>query len=407
MTAAPDAPGSAAAQGRSNLRLVVLMGALAAMGPLAIDMYLPGMPAMGVTLHASVAETEATVSAFLAGMAIGQLIYGPASDRLGRRGPLLVGVALYTLAGIACAAASSPHLLIGARFLQAIGASAGGVVGRAVVRDRFDHTQTARMLSMLSLVVGLAPILAPLLGGLCLTLGGWRLNFWAMAAFGVAIGVTAYAVMEDTLAPAARSHARSENPALAYLALLRQRRLAGYLLAGGLNGATLFTYISAAPALLIRTYHIPAAEFGWVFGVNACGLVAGGQVNRLMLRRRTPDQVLAKAGFVAVGFGALLCLAAYTGIGGALSVLPLLFCVITIYPFMQGNTMAGALSVDALRAGSTSALAGFASFGVGAVVSGATAIFADGTARPMATAMLAALTASSLSLRFLALRRTA
>ncbi len=380
-------------------RLVILMGALAAMGPLAIDMYLPGMPAMGIALHATVAETEATVSAFLAGMAIGQLLYGPASDRLGRRGPVLIGVALYTWASIACALAVSPHLLIGARFLQAIGASAGGVVGRAVVRDRFDHTQTARMLSMLSLVVGLAPILAPLLGGLCLTLGGWRLNFWAMAGFGVAIGVTAHLVMEETLAPAARRHARSEHPVVAYLALVRQRRLAGYLLAGGLNGATLFTYISAAPALLIRTYHIPAAQFGWVFGVNACGLVAGGQVNRLMLRHRTPDQVLGRAGFVAVGFGLLLCLAAYTGLGGALSVLPLLFCVIAIYPFMQGNTMAGALNVDPARAGSTSALAGFASFGVGAVVSGVTAVFADGTARPMATAMLAALAASSLSLR--------
>ncbi len=399
-SAAPGGDGKAAG---ASSRLVILMGALAAMGPLAIDMYLPGMPVMGVALHATVSETEATVSAFLAGMAIGQLLYGPASDRLGRRGPLLVGVVLYTLASVACALALSPHLLIGARFLQAIGASAGGVVGRAVVRDRFGHTQTARMLSMLSLVVGLAPILAPIVGGFCLVLGGWRANFWAMAGFGVAVGITAYAVMEETLSPAARRHARSEHPLMAYLALVRQRRLAGYLLAGGLNGATLFTYISAAPALLIRTYHIPAAQFGWVFGVNACGLVAGGQINRLMLRRRTPDEVLGRAGFVAVGFGLLLCLAAYSGVGGPLSVLPLLFCVITVYPFMQGNTMAGALNVDPARAGSTSALAGFASFGVGALVSGATAMFADGTARPMATAMLAALTASSLSLRYLAI----
>lgn len=388
-----------------SARLVILMGALAAMGPLAIDMYLPGMPAMGAALHASVAETEATVSAFLAGMAIGQLLYGPASDRLGRRGPLMVGVLLYVLASGACALAASPHLLIGARFLQAIGASAGGVVGRAVIRDRFDHSHTARMLSMLSLVVGMAPILAPILGGLCLSIGGWRLNFWAMAAFGVAIGVAAYALMEETLAPAARRHARSEHPALAYLALLRQRRLAGYLMAGGFNGATLFTYISTAPALLIRTYHIPAAQFGWVFGVNACGLVAGGQINRLMLRRRTPDEVVARAGVVAVGLGVLLLLSAYTGFGGALTVLPLLFCIVTVYPFVQGNTLAGALSVDPLRSGSTSALAGFASFAVGALVSAFTAVFADGTARPMATAMLAALAASSLSLRLVALPR--
>jgi DHA1 family bicyclomycin/chloramphenicol resistance-like MFS transporter len=390
---------------QSTRSTVILMGSLTAMGPLAIDMYLPGMPAMGAALHASASQTQATVAAFLAGMALGQLAYGPASDRLGRRGPVLAGVLLYLLASVVCATARSVELLIVARLIQALGACAGGVVARAVIRDRFDHTETARMLSMLALVVGIAPILAPILGGFALQLGGWRLNFWMMAAFGVVIGVIAFFNMQETLSDEAKAHARAEHAGRSYLALLRQPRLMGYLLAGGLNGATLFTYLSAAPALLIQTYHIPAAQFGWVFGLNAVGLVSGGQINRMLLRRRTPDQVLSRASFAAIAAAALLALAAFTGAGGPWTVLPLLFVVITIYPFMQGNTMAGALNVDPRRAGSTSAMAGCASFGVGAIVSGVTALFENGTARPMATAMLLALIGSSLALHLLALPR--
>ena len=260
------------ARERTPWGLVILLGSLTAMGPLAIDMYLPSLPAIGEDLGATAAQTQATVAAFLAGMALGQFLYGPASDRFGRKPPILVGVAIFIAASAACALATSPEQLVAARFVQALGACAGGVVARAVVRDRFDHTETARMLSLLMLIMGLAPILAPLGGGLLLNFGGWRLIFWFMAAFGVAVGLAAILRMRESRSEETRSQAASESPLRAYAALLRQPRLVGYGLAGALNGATLFTYISSSPELLIEIYDIPAAEFGWVFGVNAAGM---------------------------------------------------------------------------------------------------------------------------------------
>jgi DHA1 family bicyclomycin/chloramphenicol resistance-like MFS transporter len=388
---------------RTPWGLVVLLGGLTAMGPLAIDMYLPSLPAIGTNLHATASETQATVSAFLAGMALGQLFYGPASDRMGRRAPILFGVVIYVAASVACGLALSPGMLIATRFLQALGACAGGVVARAVVRDRFTHTETARMLSLLMLIMGLAPILAPLLGGAFLGLGGWRLNFWFMASFGVAVGLAALWRLTESRSEETTAHAASETPLQAYLALMREPRLVGYALAGALNGATLFTYIASSPDLLIKTYGIPPAAFGWVFGLNAVGIIGSNQVNRFLLRRRTPDQVLARSSVVAVGVGVLLMIAAATGIGERWSVLPLLFLLLSTYGFLGGNTMAGALNVDPRRAGAISALMGAVSFGTGAVASAAAGVLHDGTPRPMALVMMLSLAGSALCLHLLAL----
>lgn len=392
---------------RTPWGLVILLGALTAFAPMSIDMYLPSLPAIGADLHADAGQTQATVAAFLAGMAFGQFLYGPASDRFGRRGPILVGIAIYLAASILCATAPSAPHLIAYRFIQALGGCAGAVVARAAVRDRFSHTETARMLSLLTLVMGLAPILAPLLGGVLLAVGGWRANFWVLALFGLAVGVATFFRLRESRSEETAQQARSENPLQAYAALLRQPRLVGYALAGALNGATLFTYISASPELLIQTYGVPPAAFGWVFGLNAAGIIGGGQVNRYLLRRRTPDQVLARASVIAVIGAVALALAAGTGLGGRWTVLPLLFALLATYGFMQGNTMAGALNVDPRRAGSISALMGGVSFATGAAASSVAGAFHDGTPRPMAITMLLALAGSALALRTLAFRRQA
>jgi DHA1 family bicyclomycin/chloramphenicol resistance-like MFS transporter len=393
---------SAAQPDRTPWALVSLLGALTAMGPLAIDMYLPSLPAIGASLHASAAMTQWTVAAFLGGMAFGQLLYGPASDRFGRRPPILLGIGVYVAASIACALAPSAPLLVGARFVQALGACSGSVVARAVVRDRFGHSETARVLSLMMLIMGLGPILAPLAGGALLGLGGWRTIFWVMTGFGVALGLWIQFGLAESRSPEVAAHARSEHPLRAYLSLLGRRRLLGYALAGALNGALLFTYISSSPDLLIGAYHIPPAAFGWVFGLNAVGVIGANQVNRHLLRRWTPDEVLSVASWACLAFAALLALAAVTDLGGRWSVLPLLFLVLSSYGFLQGNTMAGALDVDPRRAGSISAIMGAMSFATGAVAAWAAGVLYDGTARPMASVMLAAAAGSALSLRALA-----
>jgi DHA1 family bicyclomycin/chloramphenicol resistance-like MFS transporter len=386
--------------------LVILLGALTAMGPLAIDMYLPSLPAIGTELRATAGETQSTVATFLAGMAVGQLFHGPASDRVGRKPPLILGTVIYIAASAVCALAGSAPALIGARFVQALGACAGGVVSRAVVRDRFDHTETARTLSLMMLIMGLAPIFAPLAGGALLGLGGWRTIFWVMTGFGVLLGLAVLTTLTESRSEETAAHARNEHPVRAYLSLLGQRRLLGYALAGALNGATLFTYISSSPALLIGDYGIPPSAFGWVFGLNGAGVIAANQLNRHLLRRSTPDEVLAWSSLVAVAAAVLLALAAVTGLGGRWSVLVLLFVVLASYGLMQGNTMAGALNVDPRRAGSISALLGSFSFAAGALSAWAAGALHDGTARPMALVMLLALVGSALSLKALALPRS-
>lgn len=385
--------------------LVILLGALTAMGPLAIDMYLPSLPAIAAGLKADPAQAQTTVAAFLAGMAVGQPFYGPWSDRIGRRTPLILGAAIFVAGSVACAMATSIELMLAARFLQALGACAGGVVSRAIIRDRFDHTETARMLSLMMLIMGLAPILAPILGSALLAFGGWRLNFWFMTAFGLVIGLAAVLRLKESRSPATAAQARSENPFQSYAAILRRRRLIGYALCGALNGATLFTYISSSPGLIMGTYGFSSAVYPWIFGLNALGVIGAGQVNRVLLRRATPDQVLLRASTVAIVFGVALAAAALTGADGPWVILPLLFALLSSYGFMQGNTMAGALNVDPLRAGAISALMGTLSFATGAVAAALAAAFHDGSPRTMAVVMLASLVGSAVSLRALALRR--
>ena len=395
---------SAATSDKVPWGLVILLGSMTAFGPMAIDMYLPSLPTIGESLHATASQTQATMGAFLSGMAIGQFFYGPASDRIGRKAPVLLGAGVFALASLLCANATSIEMLLAARFMQALGACAGAVVARAIVRDLYNHTETARMLSLLTLVMGMAPILAPLLGGFLLTFGGWQANFLVQMGFGLAVGAATLFRLKESRSEATAIQAKAENPLQAYGALVKQRRLIGYTLAGALNGAALFTYVSSSSDLLIKTYGITPQMFGWVFGLNAIGIIGGGQVNRYVLRTFTPDQVLRAASLSAALVAVVLALAAFSGLG-AWYVLPLLFLLLSSFGFMQGNTMAGALNVDPLRAGSISAVMGGVSFASGAVASTLAGVFHDGTARPMALTILVAVLGSALTLRLLALPR--
>ncbi|WP_297508357.1 multidrug effflux MFS transporter [uncultured Caulobacter sp.] len=384
-------------------RFVLLLGALTAFAPMSIDMYLSSLPSIGRSLHAAPDQTQATLAAFFAGMAIGQIIYGPASDRFGRRPPLLVGVGVFVLASAVCALAPNIQVLIAARFVQALGGCAGAVVARAVVRDRFSHTETARVLSLMTLIMGLAPVLAPQLGGVVQLVAGWRGVFWTLVAFGLLIGAWVTVALGESRSPETEAQARGENPLKAYAALFGMRRLMGYALAGALNGAVLFTYISSAPDLVMGTYGHSPLVFNLIFAFNAVGIIGASQVNRWLLRRRLPDDVLSKASMASIVAALLLTIAAWTGWGGQWTVLPLLFAALSIYGLMGGNTMAGALSVDQRRAGSISALMGSASFGAGAVASWAGGMLHDGTPRPVAGVMFACLVGSALAIFGLAL----
>jgi DHA1 family bicyclomycin/chloramphenicol resistance-like MFS transporter len=402
MTAAPAPTAAAPARARTPWATVVLLGSLTAFGALSIDMYLPGLPAIGRAFHAPAGAAQASLSSFFLGMALGQFFYGPASDRWGRRGPLFFGVALYTIASAACALAPSLPALVVARFLQALGGCAGQVIARAVVRDKFEHRQGARILSQLMLVMGLAPILAPLAGSGLLILASWRAIFWVMTGFGVIAGTWMFFALGETRSAETAAKARSEHPFRTYLALLRHRMLMGYILAGAFNGAALFAYIAASPGLLITAYHIPPSLFGVVFGINAVGLIGMSQVNAHLLHRHSPEFILMRSRAASIVFAVVLAADAYTGFSGEWGVLIPLFAVVSSFGLVGANTQAAGLNTDPLRAGSISALMGAASFAAGALISSLTAIFADGTARPMAAVILGSILASSAALYGLA-----
>jgi len=386
--------------------MIVLLGSLTAFGAMSIDIYLPALPAIAADFQAPAGGAQVTLATFFTGLAIGQFFYGPASDRWGRRWPLFGGVAVYIAASVWCALAPSLEMLAIARFFQALGGCAGPVIARAVVRDRFDHRSSARILSQLMLVMGLAPIIAPLAGGALVSVGGWRVIFWILAGFGAVIGASSFFSLTESRSAETHAQALGEHPFRAYLALLRQRALVGYCLSGALNGGALFAYITASPNLLIETYHIPPSRFGWVFGINALGLIAMSQVNASLLHRHTPEFILTRSRPITLAFACVLALAAFTGLGGMLGVLIPLFFVMSSFGLVGANTQAAGLSVDPLRAGSISALMGGSSFAVGALTAVVTGILTTTWrhpgAKPMAAVILFSIAGSSAALYLVA-----
>ena len=394
-----------ASPARAALSFTVLMAAMTAIGPLSIDMYLPSLPEIARDLHTQTHAAQATVAIFFVGMACGQLIYGPASDRLGRRKPILLGLGLYVLGSIASAAALSLSALLVARLAQALGACACMVIGRAVVRDHFDYRESARFFSLLALVAGIAPILAPLAGSLLLELTGWRAIFMLLTAFGASLWICVWLGLPESRSEAVAAQARQEHPLRSYVNLLRKRRLNGFLIAGALNGAAMFTYIASSPAVLIGVYHVSATQFGLLFGMNALGLIGASQLNRALLRRLAVEKVLRAAAAASAIAAGWLLFVAITRTGGLWSLLVPLFVTVSSASLIQANTLAGALSVDPTRAGTTSALFGASSFAAGALASSAAGALYDGTAHPMCYVIAICLAGCAATLYLLALRR--
>jgi len=387
--------------------LVLLLGSLTALGPLAIDMYLPSLPALSKSLHASPGEVSITLAAFFAGLGIGQLVYGPTSDRIGRRGPLLLGVVLYLVGAVCCALAPNVWFLVAARFLQAIGGSAGQVVARAAVRDRFGHQMAARVLSLLMLVLGLAPIIAPLFGGYLLLVADWRAIFWFQASVAAVVLVTTMLFLKESRSRAARAEAQGESPLAAFRFLLSHPRVIGFTLSGAFNSGAFFAWIAMSSYLLMGVYRVTPANFGWWFMANAAGFIGMGQVNAHLLRWYTPEDILMRARAASIAFAAVLVFDAFTGFGGMLGVIIPLYVTLGSFGLVGPNTQAAAMNVDPDRAGSISSITGFSSFAVGSAISALAGFLQDGTARPLAGLILVMILASSAALYGLAKPTTA
>ena len=383
---------------RSRSQLVVLgpagflllLGALSAFPPVTTDIYLPALPQLTAELHGTTAEGQTTLAAFFLGLSLGQLVYGPWSDRIGRRPILLIGVAVYLLACIGCAVVHSMWAMIALRFIQAVGASAAVVVASAIVRDRYDHRESARVLSVIMLVRGLGPILAPIVGGLIVTLGGWRSIFWVLGGFGALMTASVLFALEETRTAEVAARARSEHPLRAYLQVLKSPKTMAYVGAGCLNFGCLFAWVAGAPFLLIGAYKIAPLYFGWVFAINAAGFMIAAEINRGLLKRGgRPDAIMALAATGAAAAAVLLLVNAVTGFGGPYGVLMPLFFVIGSLGFVSTNAQAGALAVDPSRSGTVSAIFGAGQFILGFFATLAGAILSRQPAIGMGMVMVA------------------
>ncbi|OZM71696.1 Bcr/CflA family drug resistance efflux transporter [Amycolatopsis antarctica] len=397
----PDRVSETTTPAPRRLRYALILGGLSAFGPLSIDMYLPAFPGMTGDLGTAESTLQLTLTAFVMGLAVGQLVIGPLSDALGRRRPLIAGIAVYAVASVLCALAPSAELLIAARVLQALGAAAGIVVARATVRDLFSGTAMTKFFSMLMLVNGLAPILAPVIGGQVLQWTSWRGVFVVLTVFGVLLLAVVAIAMPEPLPPHRRRPARIRTIAATYRGLLGDRAFVGYALTSGLTFAGVFAYISGSSFVLQEVYALSPQQYSLAFGLNGIGIVIAGQINGRIVGR-FPERVLLRAGLLGSTTGAVaMVVAAATAAPLPYLMVPL-FLVVSGIGLIMPNTMSLALADHPHTAGAASALLGVVQFVVAGLASPLVGLFGEGSAVPMASIMagfglLALLTFSTLT----------
>lgn len=365
---------------RQRLRLILVLGVLIALGPLTVDMYLPALPAIRDDLMTTEAAVQLTLTGTLAGLGLGQLLVGPLSDALGRRRPLLAGVAVHVVASIGCVLAPDLATLGGMRVLQGLGAAAAAVVAMAVVRDLFVGMAAAKILSRLMLVMGAAPVLAPTVGGLVLALVSWRGVFVVLAALGVVITVIAATMLPETLAEEDRRRGGPLGTLRDCGRLLGDRPYVGLILVAGLTMSSLFGYVSGSSFVFQQSYGLDEQQYGVVFGLGAVGLIIATQCNVRLLRRFAPAQIMTGALVAGTMSGAVLLLVAATGFGGLPGLLIPLWLVLAACGLALPNAPALALSRHGETAGTAAALLGAVQFGVAALTAPLVGIFGAGAA---------------------------
>ncbi|MEN2673018.1 Bcr/CflA family multidrug efflux MFS transporter [Herbaspirillum huttiense] len=366
---------------------LAVLAALTALGALAIDMYLPSFTAIAKELGVGTNLVQLTLASFLVGLAVGQMFYGPLSDRFGRKPPLFFGIALYFVCSLLCIFVQSIETLIVLRLFQGLGGSAGMVIPRAMVRDRMGAEGSAKAFSMLMLVFGLAPILAPFIGGLMLVFASWRGIFVVLTIFGLLCMLGTRKYLTETVDVSRAEPLHLGRTLRQYWGLLRHRQFMSFVLCGGLVQAGMFAYIAGGPFVVIELHGIKPQYFGFVFASNAIGLIAASQVNARLVVKRSAERVLGKVLWVPAGLSLAVVLAVLAG----LESLPLLlfgfFGFLTAYGFTGPNATAIALKHQGRQAGTAAALMGTLQFGMGVLSGVVMSLWHDGTALPLVSVM--------------------
>ena len=378
----------------SRVQLIFVLGALTAFGPFTTDMYLPAFTALARDLNASEIAVQATLSTFLVGLALGQLVIGPLADRHGRRTPLLIGLVIYIAAAAACALSPNIESLWVARFAQSIGTCAAIVIARATVRDLYSGADGAHFLSMLMLVLGTAPIVGPPLGSVILEVYSWRGIFWFHTAIGTAALIAVVFALPETLPAKKRARGGILSVLKGYVALLQDRRYIAPTLAADCVFAGLFAFLAAGPFILIDVYGLTPQQFAFLFSFNAFGFVVGTQINARLVRRYGPARMLTGALFVYFAAAIAMLASVMSGFGGFVGLAVPLFVLFATVGAAPTNALALAQEHYPHMAGSATALFGAIQFGIGASIGVLVGLLYDGTAFPMAAIIAVAATVS-------------
>jgi DHA1 family bicyclomycin/chloramphenicol resistance-like MFS transporter len=366
---------------------VLILGALCTISPFSIDMYLPGFPAMAKNLNTSIAHIQWSLTSYLVGIALGQLLYGPLLDKFGRKRPLNIGLGIYILASVASAFTISADHLIIMRFVQAIGGCVGMVAAQALVRDVFPKSKTAQVFSLLTLVIAVSPMIAPTLGGYVTANFGWQMVFIILAAITalILVGVRIYLPMGAEPDPSVSLWPR--KVAKSYLQVLKDRQFLVYMLVGGIAGAAPFAYIAGSADVFMNGYGLSETAYGWIFALLATAMIGSTQLNHLLLRKYTSEQIINVGLVYQCTIGLIMIVGIWFQWFDVYILIFLMFIFLTGHGLNSPNTAALSLEPFSRNAGSAAAIMGSLRMGMGGVASAMVSILHTGTAFPMVAMM--------------------
>jgi len=367
--------------------LILLLGSLTALGPFSIDMYLPGFPAIAKDLHTTVAKVSLSLSGFFIGISVGQLLYGPLLDRFGRKKPLYIGLMVYILASIGCAYASSIDSLIVWRCIQAIGSCAAAVASIAMVRDLFPVSENAKVFSLLMLVVGVSPMIAPTVGGYVTTSFGWHSVFIVLMLLGLVNLLASIFGLPDSYKPDTTISLKPKPILKNFLAVLSEPQFYTYAFTGAVAFSGLFAYVAGSPLLFMDIFAVKEETYGWIFAFLSIGLIGASQVNTILLRKYSSEQLIFAALICQAITGIVFVMGSINGCFGLPSTIFLLFIFLSCLGIASPNTSALSLAPFTKNAGSASALMGAVQMGLGTLASIGVSMFDTRSSLPMVAIM--------------------
>ena len=372
---------------KKYIKLILILGWLTALGPFSIDMYLPGFAGIAKDLNTSVANVSMTLSSYFIGISAGQLLYGPLLDRFGRKRPLFIGLIVYILASLGCVFVTDIDTFIGLRFVQAVGSCAATVASVSMVRDLFPVKDIPKVFSMLMLVVGLSPMLAPTIGGYITADYGWHTVFFILMCMGIVILIASQIVLPNTYLPDTSISLKPRPIITNFIKIIKEPQFYTYAFAGAIAFSGLFTYVAASPIVFMDIFKVDAKTYGWIFAFMSLSFISASQVNSLLLRKFKSEQMIFGALISQTFIVILFLILSINDLLGLYGTIIMLFLFLACLGISNPNTAGLTLAPFARNAGSASALMGAIQLGLGAFVSFAVGIFVDNSVVPMVIIM--------------------